>query len=143
MPIPALTRIAPIVLLLLIAGCTHTDTPGAPNRFSAIVADVLVGHGYCRSPAECESTSVITTGTFNESSVVNSSLFDWHYETKTGVFVAIHGIDDPQLAEEISNKIGPLLEQHQPCVRISVQVAAKNYRVPPDQMMYVCPAGGV
>jgi hypothetical protein len=143
MLISAPPKVIPICLLLLVAGCTHTDTPGRTNRFSAIAADILVTHGYCKSPAECEKTSVITTGTFEESSIVNSSLFDWRYKTTSGVFVAIHGIKDPELAEEISNKVGPLLGKHQPCVRISVQVSPTNHTIPPDQLIYVCPAGGV
>jgi hypothetical protein len=140
---PARVKLLPTCLLLLVAGCTHTDTPGPANRFSEIAAESLVTHGYCKSRAECEKTAVITTGTFKESSVVNSSLFDWRYETKNGVFVAIHGIKAPGLAEEISNKIGPLLVEHQPCVRISVQAASANRTIPPDQLIYVCPVGGV
>lgn len=143
MPIPVPTKVTLICLFLLVAGCTHTDTPGRPNKFSAIAAAILVTHGYCKTPVECEKTSVITTGTFEESSVVNSSLFDWRYETTSGVFVAIRGIKDPKLAEEISNKIGPLLVAHQPCVRISVQASSANHTIPPNQLIYVCPPGWV
>jgi hypothetical protein len=142
MLISALTKATPICMLLLVAGCTRTDTPGRPNRFSAVAADILVAHGYCDSRAECEKPPVMTTGTFEESSVVNSSLFDWRYKTRSGVFVAIYGLKDSGLAEEISTKIGPLLVEHQPCVRISTQSSSANQAVPPDQVVYVCPAGG-
>jgi hypothetical protein len=128
-------KAALIGLLLLLSGCSRIDVPGAPNRFSALAAEVLVLHDYCKSPAECVKNSVLKTGQFEE-----SSISDWRYTTRTGVFVAIYDVRDPKIADEISNKIALVLSNH--CVRISVQADQSRLRIPPDQLMYLCPAGG-
>jgi hypothetical protein len=88
---------------------------------------------------ECEKPSLLTTGTFNESSLVNYSLLDWRYETKRGVFVAIHGITHPGLAEEISDRVALLLSDEKTCVRISVQRTSENHTIPPEQLVYLNP----
>lgn len=136
MLIRAATRAAIMGFLLLASGCGRTDLPGAPNRFSALAAEVLVLHDYCKSAAECVEKSVLRTGQFEE-----SFISDWRYTTRSGTFVAVYGVKDPHIADEISNKIGPVLSGH--CVCISVQDDPTSLKIPPDQLMYLCPAGGV